>query len=94
MIIITLSFGEGVNVMQELSNRVNQLSNEVNDLRIELRNLKDELGTVKTEQQVQKVQIINIEKKLDKIEGNTTWLLRIVIGAIVIYILQSIFEKV
>lgn len=79
--------------MQELTNRVNELSTEVGQLRTELNNLRSELGNVKTEQQVQKVQIMNIEKKLDKIEGNTTWLLRIVIGAIVLYILQTIFEK-
>lgn len=79
--------------MQELRDKIEHLSTEVNSLKSEVRALETELARVVTEQQVQKVQIANIEKKLDKIEGNTTWLLRIVIGAIILYILQNIFEK-
>lgn len=79
--------------MESLTRRVDDLTQEVHLLKTELVTLRSELHGVKTEQQVQKVQIANIEKKLDKIEGNTTWLLRIVIGAIILYILQSIFEK-
>jgi ribosomal protein L29 len=73
--------------------KVKRLEKDVDDLQQELSEVKKDIIDIRTQQQVQQFQIENIEKKLDKIEGNTTWLLRIVIGAIVLYTLQFFWEN-
>ncbi|PFR11231.1 hypothetical protein COK10_10810 [Bacillus anthracis] len=64
--------------MEELSNlkqEIQQIKSEQKDMKEDIRNLENRtLGNEKD--------IININKQLDKISANTTWILRIIIGAI------------
>ncbi|MED1477135.1 hemolysin XhlA family protein [Bacillus pseudomycoides] len=70
---------------------------ELNNLRQEIQQIKANQKDIKSEQKVMQQDIrnlesrtlgnekdiININKQLDKISANTTWILRIIIGAIV-----------
>ncbi|WJE55257.1 hemolysin XhlA family protein [Bacillus cereus] len=65
--------------MEELNNlkqEIQQIKSDQKDMKEDIRNLENRtLGNEKD--------IININKQLDKISANTTWILRIIIGAIV-----------
>lgn len=49
--------------------------------------LEVRIAALETRISVAEVNIEHINRKLDKIENNTTWLLRLVIGAIVLAVL-------
>lgn len=69
---------------------------ELNNLRQEIQQIKAEQKDIKSEQKTiqrdirnlesrtlgNEKDIVNINKQLDKISANTTWILRIIIGAI------------
>lgn len=65
--------------LEELNNlkqEIQQIKSDQKDMKEDIRNLENRtLGNEKD--------IININKQLDKISANTTWILRIIIGAIV-----------
>ncbi|MFI8710103.1 hemolysin XhlA family protein [Bacillus sp. NPDC077411] len=62
--------------MNNLKQEIQQIKAEQKDMREDIRHLENRtLGNEKD--------IININKQLDKISANTTWILRIIIGAIV-----------
>ena len=42
------------------------------------------LSDVETKNAVDEVHRVNVEHRLEKIEGNTTWLVRLIIGAIIV----------
>lgn len=70
---------------------------EIIDLKQEIQRIRSDQKDIKSEQKVMQQDIrnlesrtlgnekdiININKQLDKISANTTWILRIIIGAIV-----------
>ncbi|MBY0597679.1 hemolysin XhlA family protein [Bacillus bingmayongensis] len=60
----------------DLKQEIQQIKSEQKTMQQDIRNLESRtLGNEKD--------IININKQLDKISANTTWILRIIIGAIV-----------
>ncbi|PHB88183.1 hypothetical protein COE98_21010 [Bacillus wiedmannii] len=62
--------------IQDLKQEILQIKSDQKDIKNDIRNLESRtLGNEKD--------IININKQLDKISANTTWILRIIIGAIV-----------
>ncbi|MGG0761434.1 hemolysin XhlA family protein [Bacillus paramycoides] len=62
--------------IQDLKQEIQQIKLEQKDIKNDIRNLESRtLGNEKD--------IININKQLDKISANTTWILRLIIGGIV-----------
>ncbi|WP_270607144.1 hemolysin XhlA family protein [Bacillus mobilis] len=62
--------------LQDVRSDVQEIKQEIKEIRLEVKSL--EMRTTGNEKD-----IININKQLDKISANTTWILRIIIGAIV-----------
>ncbi|MFU2033195.1 hemolysin XhlA family protein [Bacillus wiedmannii] len=62
--------------IQDLKQEILQIKSDQKDMQRDIRNLE----TCTT---VNEKDIVNINKLLDKISANTTWILRIIIGAIV-----------
>lgn len=61
--------------IQDLKQEIQQIKSEQKDMQRDIRNLE-------TRTTVNEKDIVNINKLLDKISANTTWILRIIIGAI------------
>lgn len=62
--------------LQEVRSDVQEIKQDIKDIRLEIKSL--EMRTTGNEKD-----IVNINKQLDKISANTTWILRIIIGAII-----------
>ncbi|MED0968573.1 hemolysin XhlA family protein [Bacillus paramycoides] len=62
--------------IQDLKQEIQQIKLEQKDIKNDIRNLESRtLGNEKD--------IININKQLDKISANTTWILRLIVGGII-----------
>lgn len=61
--------------------------------RKEFKELNDKVDNLKTEQTRTKERVSHMEDKLDKIEDNTTWILRLIIGAVIAAILAFILQS-
>lgn len=62
--------------IQDLKQEIQQIKSDQKDMQRDIRGLE-------TRTTVNEKDIVNINKLLDKISANTTWILRIIIGAIV-----------
>ncbi|MBE5087541.1 hemolysin XhlA family protein [Bacillus thuringiensis] len=62
--------------IQDLKQEILQIKSDQKDMQRDIRNLE-------TRTTVNEKDIVNINKQLEKISANTTWILRIIIGAIV-----------
>lgn len=62
--------------LQEVQSNVQEIRQDIKDIRLEIRSL--EMRTTGNEKD-----IININKQLDKISANTTWILCLIIGGII-----------
>ncbi|EJS62951.1 MULTISPECIES: hemolysin XhlA family protein [Bacillus] len=62
--------------IQDLKQEIQQIKSDQKDMQRDIRSLE-------TRTTVNEKDIVNINKLLDKISANTTWILRIIIGAIV-----------
>ncbi|MFF2339186.1 hemolysin XhlA family protein [Bacillus mycoides] len=62
--------------LQEVKSEVQEIKQDIKDIRLEIKSL--EMRTTGNEKD-----IININKQLDKISANTTWILRLIVGGIV-----------
>lgn len=62
--------------IQDLKQEIQQIKSDQKDMQRDIRNL--ETRTAGNEKD-----IININKQLDKISANTTWILRLIVGGIV-----------
>lgn len=62
--------------LQEIRSDVQEIKQEIKEIRLEVKSL--EMRTTGNEKD-----IININKQLDKISANTTWILRLIVGGIV-----------
>ena len=71
--------------LQEVQSNVQEIRQDIKDIRLEIRSL--EMRTTGNEKD-----IININKQLDKISANTTWILRLIIGGI-IGVALTFFER-
>ncbi|MET3298762.1 UNVERIFIED_ORG: putative nucleic acid-binding Zn-ribbon protein [Bacillus proteolyticus] len=67
---------EPMHEIQDLKQEILQIKSDQKDMQRDIRNLE-------TRTTVNEKDIVNINKLLDKISANTTWILRIIIGAIV-----------
>ncbi|MBC6972589.1 hemolysin XhlA family protein [Bacillus sp. Xin] len=62
--------------IQDLKQEIQQIKSDQKDMQRDIRSLE-------TRTTVNEKDIVNINKQLEKISANTTWILRIIIGAIV-----------
>ncbi|MGW6193952.1 hemolysin XhlA family protein [Bacillus cereus] len=62
--------------LQEVRSDVQEIKQEIKEIRFEIKSL--EMRTTGNEKD-----IININKQLDKISANTTWILRLIVGGII-----------
>ncbi|MBJ8054884.1 hemolysin XhlA family protein [Bacillus cereus] len=65
--------------MQEIQD----LKQEIQQIKLDQKDMKDDIRNLESRTLGNEKDIININKQLDKISANTTWILRIIIGAIV-----------
>lgn len=63
--------------LQEVRSDVQEIKQDLKDIRLEIKSL--EIRTTGNEKD-----IINITKQLDKIGANTTWILRLIVGGLVL----------
>lgn len=62
--------------LQEVRNDVQEIKQEIKEIKFEMKSL--EMRTTGNEKDID-----NINKQLDKISANTTWILRLIVGGIV-----------
>ncbi|MBW3492077.1 hemolysin XhlA family protein [Bacillus sp. FDAARGOS_1420] len=62
--------------LQEVRSDVQEIKQDIKDIRLEMKSL--EMRTTGNEKD-----IININKQLDKISANTTWILRLIVGGMI-----------
>ncbi|MED0965824.1 hemolysin XhlA family protein [Bacillus paramycoides] len=65
--------------MQEIQD----LKQEIQQIKLDQKDMQRDIRNIETRTTVNEKDIVNINKLLDKISVNTTWILRIIIGAIV-----------
>ncbi|MGE6594860.1 hemolysin XhlA family protein [Bacillus proteolyticus] len=65
--------------MQEIQD----LKQEIQQIKLDQKDMQRDIRNIETRTTVNEKDIVNINKLLDKISANTTWILRIIIGAIV-----------
>ncbi|WP_371392100.1 hemolysin XhlA family protein [Bacillus pseudomycoides] len=66
-------------VLEELNN----LKQEIQQIKADQKDMQRDIRSLETRTTVNENDIVNINKQLEKISANTTWILRIIIGAIV-----------
>lgn len=71
--------------LQDVKSDIQEVKQDIKDIRIEMKRL--EMRTTGNEKD-----IININKQLDKISANTTWILRLIVGGIIGAILTFLFK--
>ncbi|MDX5886253.1 hemolysin XhlA family protein [Bacillus cereus group sp. BfR-BA-00999] len=62
--------------IQDLKQEILQIKSDQKDMQRDIRNLE-------TRTTVNEKDIVNINKQLEKISANTTWILRLIVGGIV-----------
>lgn len=77
--------GEKMQEILDLKQKIQQIESDQKDMQRDIRNL--ETRTTGNEKD-----IVNINKQLDKISANTTWILRIIIGAIIAALLSLLLK--
>ncbi|ANT40255.1 MULTISPECIES: hemolysin XhlA family protein [Bacillus cereus group] len=65
--------------MQEIQD----LKQEIQQIKLDQKDMQRDIRNLETRTTVNEKDIVNINKQLEKISANTTWILRIIIGAIV-----------
>ncbi|MBY7120670.1 hemolysin XhlA family protein [Bacillus sp. 16GRE42] len=62
--------------IQDLKQEIQQIKSDQKDMQRDIRNLE-------TRTTVNEKDIVNINKLLDKINANTTWILRLIVGGLI-----------
>ncbi|PEF23103.1 hemolysin XhlA family protein [Bacillus pseudomycoides] len=60
-----------------------ELKQEIQQIKSDQKDMQRDIRSLETRTTVNEKDIVNINKQLEKISANTTWILRIIIGAIV-----------
>ncbi|MFK4380158.1 putative membrane protein [Bacillus sp. RC218] len=69
--------------MQEIQDLKKEFQQEIQQIKLDQKDMQRDIRNIETRTTVNEKDIVNINKLLDKISANTTWILRIIIGAIV-----------
>ncbi|MCU5173787.1 hypothetical protein COK69_21970 [Bacillus cereus] len=62
---------------------IQELKQEIQQIKLDQKDMQRDIRNLETRTTVNEKDIVNINKQLEKISANTTWILRIIIGAIV-----------
>lgn len=62
---------------------IREIKQELQNIKQEQKDMQRDIRNLETRTTVNKREITNTNKQLEKISSNTTWILRLVIGAIV-----------
>ncbi|WP_410976860.1 hemolysin XhlA family protein [Bacillus cereus] len=62
---------------------IQDLKQEILQIKTDQKDMQRDIRSLETRTTVNEKDIVNINKQLEKISANTTWILRIIIGAIV-----------
>ncbi|MGE6362715.1 hemolysin XhlA family protein [Bacillus paramycoides] len=65
--------------MQEIQD----LKQEIQQIKLEQKDIKNDIRNIESRTLGNEKDIININKQLDKISANTTWILRLIVGGII-----------
>lgn len=76
---LSLFILKGAEPMQEIQD----LKQEIQQIKLDQKDMQRDIRNIETRTTVNEKDIVNINKQLEKISANTTWILRIIIGAIV-----------
>ncbi|XLP26018.1 hemolysin XhlA family protein (plasmid) [Bacillus toyonensis] len=69
--------------MQEIQDLKKEFQQEIQQIKLDQKDMQRDIRNIETRTTVNEKDIVNINKLLDKISANTTWILRIIIGAII-----------
>ncbi|MEN1938983.1 hemolysin XhlA family protein [Paenibacillus sp. 102] len=67
----------------DLKQEIQQIKSDQKDIKSEQKAIQQDIRNLESRTLGNEKDIVNINKQLDKISSNTTWILRIIIGAIV-----------
>ncbi|PED73056.1 hypothetical protein COL60_16670 [Bacillus pseudomycoides] len=67
----------------DLKQEIQQIKSDQKDIKSEQKVMQQDIRNLESRTLGNEKDIVNINKQLDKISANTTWILRIIIGAIV-----------
>ncbi|MED1535419.1 hemolysin XhlA family protein [Bacillus pseudomycoides] len=67
----------------DLKQEIQQIKSDQKDIKSEQKVIQQDIRNLESRTLGNEKDIVNINKQLDKISANTTWILRIIIGAIV-----------
>lgn len=67
----------------ETMQEIQDLKQEILQIKSDQKDMQRDIRSLETRTTVNEKDIVNINKQLEKISANTTWILRIIIGAIV-----------
>lgn len=70
---------KGAEVMQEIQD----LKQEIQQIKSDQKDMQRDIRNLETRTTVNEKDIVNINKLLDKISANTTWILRLIVGGLV-----------
>lgn len=65
--------------MQEIQ----ELKQEIQQIKLDQKDMQRDIRNLETRTTVNEKDIVNINKQLEKISANTTWILRLIVGGIV-----------
>ncbi|MBY0599493.1 hemolysin XhlA family protein [Bacillus bingmayongensis] len=77
--------------MEELK-ELKQLNQKIDSLKSEQKEIMRDIRNLETRTTINEKDIATINKQLEKISMNTTWILRIIIGAVVMGILGLVMK--
>ncbi|MGE8207841.1 hemolysin XhlA family protein [Heyndrickxia sp. NPDC080065] len=60
--------------------------------RDEFKALEKRVGSIENRQTKTETKVDNLEQKLDKIDSNTTWILRLIIGAFIMAVIGLVLK--
>lgn len=76
----------------EVKVKLEVMGREIDSLKTDLRTLESKVAVLDTRTSINERDINNIHDQLRKIDNNTTWILRLIIGAIVLAVIGLVIK--
>lgn len=64
-------------------NEIQDLKQEIQQIKLDQKDMQRDIRNLETRTTVNEKDIVNINKLLDKISANTTWILRLIVGGLI-----------
>ncbi|MDR4408211.1 hypothetical protein FO499_17295 [Bacillus anthracis] len=62
---------------------IQELKQEIQQIKLDQKDMQRDIRNLETRTTVNEKDIVNINKLLDKISANTTWILRLIVGGLI-----------